>query len=514
MSQTPDKDTARSAARGGLAVAGAKVFFIIVGFAQQTLLPWIIGKDGYGALSRILAPTNIVNNVVIQSSIQGVSRGVAQTDDAHAGETFRRLFKAHMAIAFPIALLFFFFAPFYATHYQLAPHIARPLQIMSLVVLGYGIYAPVIGSLNGRRLFTRQAGLDVTYAILRTTGLLGLGWFASRMGQGLLGACVGFALAALLIVPVSLKIAGTGSSGNAGPTIKQHLMFILPVALGQVAVQLLMQSDITLLGRFASQLVIAQGATGDAIAKASDEIVAVYRGCQLFAFLPYQLLISVTFILFPMLAKAKAEHDREAIALYVRTGMRLSFVFASLMVGTVAALGPHLLRLTYPVEFSQQGGDALRVLALGQGAFSIFYVETTVLTSLGRERVSAALTAVAVVLIVTLCWFGGTSATTGVELLNRISAATATALAVAAVAGAVAVRMVAGAFVSPLTFVRTIAAIAIAVVVGMRVPWKGKLLVIPEAGAVALLVVIVLLVTMELGKDDLGMVKRVLKRRS
>lgn len=496
-----------------MAVLAAKIFFILVGFAQQTLLPWLIGKDGYGALSRVLAPTNIVNNVVITSSIQGVSRAVAQTHDDRAPETFRRLFKAHIAIALPVALLFFFFAPIYATRFQLAPHIARPLQLMSIVVLAYGIYAPVIGSLNGRRLFTRQAALDVTYATLRTAGLLGLGWVFARSGQGILGACIGFSLAATLIVPISLRVAGTGRAGNAGPTIKQHLLFILPVAIGQIAVQLLMQSDIMTLGHFASKLVLAQGMAGEAATKAADEIVGVYRGCQLFAFLPYQLLISLTFILFPMLAKAKAEQDPVLIARYVRTGMRLSFVFACLMVGTVSALGPHLLRLTYPIEFSQQGGDALRLLALGQGAFSIFYVETTVLTSLGRERVSAVLTWVAVGLIFGLSWVAGMGATSGVDLVLRTAAATTAALTLASIAGAVAVRVVARAFVSPLTFLRTCVALGAAVLLGMRVPWLGKILVLPEAGAIALIGLLVLVFTGEVGKADVAMVRNVVRRR-
>jgi stage V sporulation protein B len=496
-----------------MAVLAAKIFFILVGFAQQTLLPWLIGKDGYGALSRVLAPTNIVNNVVISSSIQGVSRSVAQTPDDRAPETFRRLFKAHIAIAVPVALLFFFFAPIYAIRFQLAPHIALPLQVMSIVVLAYGIYAPVIGSLNGRRLFTRQAGLDVTYATLRTTGLLGLGWLFARSGQGILGACVGFSLAAVLIVPISLRIAGTGRAGDAGPTVKQHLLFILPVAIGQVAVQLLMQSDIMTLGHFASTMVVAQGMAGEAASKAADEIVGVYRGCQLFAFLPYQLLISLTFILFPMLAKAKAEQDREAVARYVRTGMRLSFVFACLMVGTVAALGPHMLRLTYPIEFSQQGGSALRILALGQGAFSIFYVETTVLTSLGRERVSAVLTWFAVALIFGLCWLAGTGATSAVDLVQRTAAATTAALAIASVAGAIAVRSVSGAFVSPLTFVRTCAALGVVVALGTRVPWLGKLLVLPEAGVIAVCGLVVLVLTGEVGKADIAMVRNVVRPR-
>src|SRR5262245_54902320 len=65
-------DEARGAGRGGIAVAGAKVWFILVGVVQQTVLPRIIGMEGYGAFSTVLAISNIPNNVVTTSSIQDV----------------------------------------------------------------------------------------------------------------------------------------------------------------------------------------------------------------------------------------------------------------------------------------------------------------------------------------------------------------------------------------------------------------------------------------------------------
>ena len=186
--KTQANHNARSAGRGGIAVLAAKAFFILSGLIQQTLLPRLIGLDGYGALARVFAITSIANNVVISSSIQGVSHSIAHTPDEFTNHTLRRTFRTHLAIAIPIALLFFFFAPVYAS-FQGAPHIIRPLQILSLVVLFYGLYAPLVGALNGMRRFTMQAGLDITYAVLRTAGLLGLGWFFARGGHGVVGAC-------------------------------------------------------------------------------------------------------------------------------------------------------------------------------------------------------------------------------------------------------------------------------------------------------------------------------------
>lgn len=513
--QSPQKpsDAARTAGRGGIAVLAAKVFFILSGLIQQTLLPRLIGLDGYGALARVFAIANIANNVVVSSSIQGVSHSVARTPDDRSAETLRRTFRTHLAIAIPVALLFFFFAPVYAS-FQGAPHIVRPLQIVSLVVLFYGLYAPLVGALNGMRRFTLQAGLDITYAVLRTGGLLGLGWLFARGGQGVLGACIGFAGAAILIFPIALKVTGLGKPGDAGPTVKQHLMFIAPVALGQVFLQLLMQSDISVLGHFASKLVLTQGMTGDLAREASDKIVGVYRACQLFAFLPFQLLITLTFIMFPMLAKAKAEQDQQAVAAYVRTGMRLAFVFACVMVATVSALGPHLLHLLFPDEVGERGGLALRVLALGQGAFSVFYIETTVLTSLGRERLSAVLTGIAAVLIASLCAAAGLSATTDAALLLNTAFATTAALSVAAVLGAAMVYRTAGAYVPPLTALRVIVTLGVVAAAGWYVPYLGKLIVLPQVAGITLLTVVLLLVTGELGKQDLAMVRKVLRRKS
>jgi stage V sporulation protein B len=493
-------------------VLGAKAFFILTGLAQQTVLPRVIGLDGYGALARVQALANIVNNVVITSSIQGVSRAVAQTPDDRAGEPLRRCFKVHAAVALPLAAAFFFLAPAYA-RFQKASHIVLPVQVVSLVVLAYALYAPLIGALNGQRRFSRQAALDVTYATLRTAGILGVGWLLARGGHGLLGACLGFAAAALLILPVALRATGLGREGPAGPSVRRHLAFVLPVAGGQLAVQGLMQGDITVLGRFASKLVETQGLAGEAAREAADKIVGVYKACQLFAFLPYQLLISVTFILFPMLAKAAADNDRAAVARYARAGMRLSLVFACVLVASVTALPPHLLRLAFPPEVGERGAEALRILALGQGAFALFYVETTVLTSLGRERVSALLTAGAAVLLAALCWAAGASAHTSAELLERTALGTSAALGAASVAGAVLVRRVAGAFAAPLTLARVLLALAATTFVGTLVPYRGKLLVVPSAAAMALLTLGLLAVTRELGRADLDAIRAVARRR-
>jgi stage V sporulation protein B len=498
-------DTTKAAGRGGLAIAVAKVSFILFGFVQQLVLPRVVGVDGYGEISRVLAIVGIVNNVVVSSSIQGVSHAVSGVPEGRAGEALRRALRIHAPIALVLSAGFIALAGPIAGFVG-APHVATPLRYAGLVVLFYGLYAPLVGSLNGRRRFLDQAGLDILYGVLRTTGLLGGAVVLARVVSGPTnGATLGFAAAAAIIVPIAVTRAGLGKSGDAGPSAKTYLAYLGPLALGQVFLSLLLQTDFMLLSRF-----VGEAAGADTVA--SDKLMGVYRGVQLFAFLPYQMMMSVTFILFPMLARASAERDHDAVKAYTREGVRLSFVLTGLMCAVVSGLAPHVLRFAFPDEIASRGGDALRVLSLGMGSLSLMGILATALTSIGRPTTAMLLTATAVALIAAGCSLTVPGAGFGEPMLMASAIATSAALTVAAIAGAVLVRRATGGFAPAVTIVRVAAAVAIVVAIGTRAPWLGKLFVPLEAAALGALFIGLLVVTGELGKADLARVMRVAGR--
>ncbi|HQY65031.1 MAG TPA: oligosaccharide flippase family protein, partial [Polyangiaceae bacterium] len=288
-------DEARKAGRGGAFVLAAKVFFQLVGFAQQALLPKAIGLAGYGGFSRVFAPVSVVSNVIVFGFTQGVSRAVAGAGDKDR-EAFRAAYRVNLALGFAIALAFLALSPALAW-FQHAPHITRSLMVMSGLLLAYSAYAPLIGYLNGKGQFGRQASLDMIAATLRTSGLVGLGYlFRKQWDDGVLGSAVGAVVAAGLILALALSMTGTGAKPSAtdadDPRIPRALPYFIglaPVMLAQLFTSGLMQADITVLGHFLS----AAAPEGNAAPqKLADEWVGVYRACQLFAFLPYQLLFS------------------------------------------------------------------------------------------------------------------------------------------------------------------------------------------------------------------------------
>lgn len=509
-SAAPDASaTARTAGRGGLAIAGAKISFIIFGFAQQLILPHLLGVDGYGAISRVFAIVGILNNIVVATSIQGVSRSVAGAKPGSAEAAFGATLRVHVVLAVVLSLAFSLAAATIASAVG-APHVATPLRIVGLVVLLYGVYAPLVGKLNGQRRFLEQAGLDTAYSVLRATTVCGGAFlFIHFHGDGILGAAVGFVAAAAIIAPIALTRTGFGTRAPGGPSARDYLGFLGPLALGQVSLNLLMQTDFMLLSRFAGVAATAQN-LGQ---QASDTLVGVYRGVQLFAFLPYQLLISISFVLFPMLARSHADGDRAAITQYTRTGVRLALIITGLMAGTISALAPHVLRFAFPILISEQGGASLRILALGMGSFAILGILCTTLTSLGRERASAALTAATVAFVAAGCLIAVPSAAFGPEMLLRTAIATASALTLAAIIGVLILRKSAGAFMPVVTLARVLLSAGICIAIGSRMPWMGKLMVLPQAALVGGCYLILLALTRELGKADLAVLQRAFGRK-
>jgi stage V sporulation protein B len=508
VTEPAEKKIAARAGIGGIAVLGAKVFFILAGFVQQALLPRFIGRAGWGALSLVMAPANIVNNVVVAGSTQSASRAVAGAP-GRENEAQRAAMRVHVPIALGAGVLFGAAAIPIAT-FEHAPYIAAPLAMMSAVLFFYGLYAPLIGVLNGRGLFVKQATLDVLFATMRTIGLLGVGWLFVRRGlSGELGSTVGFALAAAAIAVVAggmVRGASRASSSGAGDVLRGmgYVAVLFPLALAQLFTNALMQIDIMLLGRFLHT-------TGPS-ASAADEWVATYRACQLFAFLPYQLLLSLTQILFPMLARAKAEGSASEVRDYVARGSRLGAIAMGAMVAVIAGMPETAIRFAYDPDTAARGASTLRILALGQGAFAMLGIGCTVLSSLGRERTSATLTAASAALAAGACAIVVPAQRFGGDQLRATALCVAIVLVLALAACAVAVVRVAGSFVPLASTARVGVALAIAVALGTRIPPVSRLLAPAVGIALALAYLAVLAISREIGTADLRWVAGAMRR--
>jgi stage V sporulation protein B len=507
------QEASRAAGRGGLAIAGAKLYFIVAGTVHQIALPHVLGLDGYGALASALSLASIVYNPIVGTGIQGVSRAVATAAPGTEAAVLRQSFLVHATVGALVAALAFVLSPLVAAALG-APHLAFSLRILSVVLLVYGLYAPLIGALNGQRRLVQQAGFDVFAATVRTVGLIaGAVVFARASGssmRGAEGACIGFLGGVVLVLAAGFGVVGVGRAGTSGTRTREHIAFVAPLFVGQALLNLLFQADLTLLRRFAADAATSAGLSP----AAADPFVGAYRTTQLFSFLPYQLLIAVTFVLFPMLAGARRDPDRKQAGRYVENGLRIGLVLMGAMVCVTAGLPGPLLRLGFGAQAAAYGAQALTILALGFGAFAIFGLFTAILNGMGYERASLWITALAFALVVGACfgWVRGTALSQA--LLVRTAIATASGIVVATSLAGIVVYRVVGSLVPLRVVGRVGLALGVAIAVARLLPSGHVLFVVPEAALVVVSYFAVLITTRELGRADLALVLAVLKRRA
>jgi stage V sporulation protein B len=213
------------------------------------------------------------------------------------------------------------------------------------------------------------------------------------------------------------------------------------------------------------------------------------------------------------LARAHRDGDGEAVKSYVRGGVRLALVIAGAMVSVTSGLAGPLLRLIFPAQAAELGTESMQLLTLGFGAFALFGILTTVLNSLQQERASTIVTGIAFALVVLLCFGRARGTELSPELLFRTAFATTAGIALATLAAAVLVKRTAGAVVAPLSLLRVVGATAVAIAVARFLPSPGKVMTIAYAALVGAIYLALLLVTRELGREDVANVRAIVSRR-
>jgi stage V sporulation protein B len=442
--------------------------------------------------------------VLIAATVQVVSKHVSE-DDARAPAALRQGLVLQAGIATVLASIFVLFAPALAGWFH-QERLVPLLRLTAVVIFSYSIYAALVGSLNGRRLFQRQAALDVTFSTLRTIGVLG----GAALGLGALGAIGGFAGAAAIILLVALVVVGIGRRGEGFPW-SRWIAFVAPIWVYQTFVNVMLQGDLWLVQRVVAELAMERGLSEAAAGDEASGYVGYYRAAQTFAFVPYQLLIAVTFVVFPMVSRATAVGDLETTRGYIRSAMRFSVLAVLALAAPVAGAAAGVMQLVYPVEYLA-GAGALGVLVFGIAAFALFVISATVLSGARQPLKSAVIAAIGLCTGLGATWVLLHRAGLGDGTLIAAATGTTIGSTVAMVLAGAEVWRTFRAFLPIATAVRVGIAGTAAFVVAHLVPVAGRISALGALVAGFAAYVIVLVILRELRGADFDVVRRILKR--
>jgi stage V sporulation protein B len=501
----PDGST--RAGRGILSITGAKLYFLVAGYAAQLLLPRLLASpEAFGFFSTAMSFVSIVNGVLINATIQAVSKRVSE-DPARAAPTLRQALELQLLLGGLVAASVLVLAPVLAGRVLLDPLLTPLFRLSAIVIMSYALYAAMIGALNGRQQFRAQARFDMSYTTLRTAGMLG----AASVGLGAVGVFAGFALATSLVMLAATLIVGIGSRGQRRPW-RSWLSFMAPLWLYQLCLNLILQVDVTLLKRTVAEILQHGGTAANVAAETASRYVGFYRAAQTFAFVPYQLIISVAFVIFPMVSQALSLGDEDAARRYIRAALRFSLLVLLGIAAPFAGAASAVMRLVYPSAYTA-GAPALAVLVLAMVAFSLFVISATVMTGAGRPGLAAGVAALAVGVV-----FAGNIGLVryvGVGEHTLFAAASGTALGsvVAMLAMGLAVHRRFGAFLSAATTGRTLLAGAIAFAVAAALPSQQRWQALGALGAGVSSYALALYGMREVTRADLAVVLGMLRRR-
>lgn len=502
------EQTVRESTQGAAFITLAKMYFLVMGFAQPVFLTRFLGSEGYGLYGVVLNVVSILNNVVVAGSIQAMSHAVTR-----GGPTaLRRGLALHAALGLLLGGGLAAGADLIGAGLLHDPRLPPLLRAGAVIVANYSVYAALVGALNGQRRFRAQAGLDVSFATLRTGLVIGL-----AAALGVAGSVTGFAIASGLILAAAvalnlgdLRARGDAASGEDQRSLlafaREYGGFFVPVLLYQLALNLVLQSDLLVLKAVLSR---TAGVSADAV----NALAGSYKAVQNFAFLPYQLLIAVTFVVFPVVSRATLDDDRGTTERFIRGALRFSALALGAMLAVLAGLPQGVLRIAYRPPFDE-GWAALRLLSIAQGAFALSVVGTTVILAAGRTRAAIALMSAMLAAVfagdVTGIALGGT----GPAVLTGLAAGTLSGCLVGLALVAAYVTRRWGGFLAPRTLLRVALSAVFAAAVAARVPVPGKVGTLVQCAAAALLYLAALIVTRELGGEELGLVRQALQRRA
>jgi O-antigen/teichoic acid export membrane protein len=475
---------------GALWIPLAKIWFVLSGFIVHFGLPNLLSSEDVGDYGVVNRSVSLVNMVMTTGALQAVARFVA-ADPSRSPAVRRTALRLVGGFGVVVALAWALAAPLLAELLNDAS-LTTLFRVTAPIPLAYGVYAVFVGVLNGRRRFRAQGILDMSYATMRSGAIVG----AAALGYGALGSLTGFTVAAVIIALIA-AVHGlrTTPRGEGAFPVPEIVAFALPVVFFVVVSNFALSADLFWVKRLAP-------------ADVSKLWTGAYFAILNLGLVPYMLVVSINFIVFPLISRAVFVGDHAVAAGYVRNSLRLGLLLALSVEAAFAASPEGVLSFVYPSKPEWQPlAGVMTPLALGYVALTLFHISTAMLNAAGRPRVSL----LGALLLVGLQSAAVYYAFPRFGLMGAALGTTAAFLLGTAAIGWQTQRLL-GAWLPWKTLLRGAVAAAVAFAIGHAIELRGLAFVL-EAGACFAAFWLTLIALGELSTDDRATLRKILQRR-
>lgn len=352
----------RRMGRGVAFLTAASAAFVVSGYAVNVWLGRLLGPEEYGRFAVVVAVMTLLNVLQNASVPQALARSVAR-DRRNAPSQLRLGLVLQLGFGMVLAAALFLGASL-VSELLGDRRLEEPFRAAAVVIPPYGAFTLLVAYQNGLAHHGRQAAAQVTYAVAKVLGAIGLAYPLRATG-----GVFGYAVAA---VAGTLVVMARPQGGPSQSRARDLMAFAGPHAAYALAT----------MGQFSVDVLLVMAIGTDASA------AGVYAAGQSIARIPYFMLTGVAVLILPAVAAA-IRGDRRSATTTVRQALRLSFVSVLPLAGIVIGTAGGSLELLYGERYDH-GAAILAVLSVGMAALAIGSVGGAALSGLGRPARSAA----------------------------------------------------------------------------------------------------------------------------
>ena len=389
-----DSDTVKTAGRGFLIITAAKVWFLLTSAVIQLGLPILISPEQFGVFKIVTEWVGWINMVMITGTLHAVSKLISE-QPKRARAVVNMAVKMQCMLAVPIAVVYALGSPLIAEHwYDAAESLAPLMQLSALIILFYGFYAIFVGYFNGLKQFPRQATLDFTFSTVKLIGIIGL----VLLGFGVGGAIAGFVGAAgFIFVVATVWVVGRmrRRTDQTEPEDKEEakeafgrlLSYLVLIMLYTFALNGLMRIDLLVLPGIVGDAPAHLQGMDDVFELMSNTFAGLYGAVLNIARIPYQGVIAVTFIIFPLISEATFQQDQERTQEYIHSTLRYCIIMIAVGAFLLAFNADAIVGGLLP-EVYGRASLALGVMSVAIIFFALLYVTSTMIIGSGDPKVA------------------------------------------------------------------------------------------------------------------------------
>jgi stage V sporulation protein B len=413
-SSSPDSQpegTDNQVGRGYLWLTGAKLWFLVTATLLNIGLPRLLGDPAaFGDYKVVAGFLAVLSMVILAGALQTSSKCISERPEFR-GTLRRRAERLAFAISASVALIVFLAAEPIARVLWQDEALAEPVRLASGVILAYGLYATWIGAANGVKNYRTQALFDIGFATLKTGGIIA----AVVLGFGIAGIFLTFTTVALLMTAAAFlviarktvdEVKHENTTGDKGMELKKMATFMGGVMGFNLTLNLLLQGDVVLLKGLVHEASTDAIAAGQSLGlehlktmsaeESTSYLAGLYGAVRNVTMIPYQGIISLTFVIFPILSAATFQSDQDKTQATIHGALRFAVILISLLCGGLMLTDDVLIGMLFGASF-KEGAGFLIPMVTGTIVFSLYFVLTSMLTAagyVGRVLVIGAISAV------------------------------------------------------------------------------------------------------------------------